>query len=309
MLSFCTIVNNSHLPYAFTLAQSLKRYSPSVKIFILISDLDEVWFIKSKDSCTKILGLNDLSDTELLQRLRVRYKICSDAFRWSLKPLILIDLLQKFGCEKVFYADSDIHFFHSFEFLGAELGENSFLLSPHWRSMNPEVDEIEFQRLFSHGLFNAGFIGVTSGALKTLRWWASMCIYKCGKEIDSGLYDDQAYLNLFWIQDAGCSVLRHRGCNVAVWNRSECIRVLQSDGTVLINNQDPIIFIHFSNLKLMVEHDTELTLYIKRYSESLKQNGLEFDIYQDSVRWVDKRRSNSSKLMHRLRRILNKFKL
>jgi hypothetical protein len=292
VFAFCTVITRSHLPFALALGESLFVHDRSISYFVLISDSDDVSDLSdlsSGNEYTRILSLQDLNDSDDLLQLKQTYERNSDAFRWSLKPILLIDLIENFGCEKIFYADSDIYFFNSYQFLWEQLGDSPVLLSPHWRPMHPAKDEAEFLRLFKHGLFNAGFIGVTSSGIELMRSWVSLCIYNCNQYKDDYVFDDQSYLNLFLLKNPDCRILQHRGCNVAVWNRNECTRSPQPDGSVLINNQEPIIFVHFSNIAAMIKEDSCLIPYVRKYSDSLIRNGLNRNVYEEATRLIERK--------------------
>jgi hypothetical protein len=164
----------------------------------------------------------------------------SDAFRWSMKPVMIDFLLTDQQYDAVCYVDWDLHFFSDPAFL---LG--GVLLSPHNRSTFPSDNAFSFELNFRDGVFNGGFVGATSRGLEAIRWWATACAYKCEVDCEHGLYVDQKYLDSLHSRFEGVDVIRHKGCNVAEWNRIDCERVKLDDGQVLINGAEPIVFIHF----------------------------------------------------------------
>lgn len=177
-----------------------------------------------------------------------------------------------------------------YKFLYQELADRSFLLSPNWGCLDPVKSELYFQNSQTDGLYNAGFLGATIKGLDTLRWWAKMCLNACEINRTKGLHDDQGYLNHFPIKNPDTRVISHRGCNVAEWNRFENVRGLNEQREVVINGTYPLIFIHFSNIPFLVEHDPLLIPYLKKYELELKKNGFEGDLFAPALKVANRRR-------------------
>jgi lipopolysaccharide biosynthesis glycosyltransferase len=269
--TFCTIITANYLPYAQALYYSLNRFNPEIFLQILISDVkkDEFKEIVLHEQCI-LYFTNEVCISGYGKQIFEKYhSTYHDGFRWSMKPVFLNFLVHEKKFEKVIYVDSDIHFFNDYTFLFEELNENNVLLTPHWRSINPEVDELHFKILFSQGLYNAGFIAINRHGVAAMEWWSKTCLFSCAKGSFEGQYDDQAYLDILPIYFDKVKVLKHRGCNVAVWNMVECNRVIQEDGNVLINNEYPIIFIHLVS-NVLKEYDILLSNYVDKFLEILK---------------------------------------
>jgi lipopolysaccharide biosynthesis glycosyltransferase len=206
-----------------------------------------------------------------------------DKFRWSMKSVFIKHLLEIENYNKVIYVDNDIHFFNDYNFLFDELDNNDILLTPHWSSSNPYLDEKHYSVLYTSGLFNAGFIGVNNNAVKALNWWAFACEYICEKNESKGQYVDQTHLNLFPIYFDNVKILKHRGCNVAKWNQIECKRTLIANGELYINKKYPIVFIHFTKCTIgetINGNDTLLMPYLIGFNDLLKKNGLPVDFVE-----------------------------
>jgi hypothetical protein len=81
----------------------------------------------------------------------------------------------------------------------------------------------------------------------------------------------------------GVYSLKHRGCNVANWNRLECRREKQVDGTVQINDQYPIVFIHFTKSTItgiLTGEDASLMPYFKKFNACVQQHAPDIDMNQ-----------------------------
>lgn len=197
--------------------------------------------------------------------------IRKNALRWSMKPVFIRHLLEQ-GIPKVIYIDCDMFFFSEGSFLFSMLDETDFLLTPHWRSIDPLKETLNFRLLFTDGIYNAGFIGASANSIPILDWWANACLYECKKRIINGLFDDQRYLDIVPVYFEKTGIVSHKGCNVANWNQAVCRREAQPDGTILINGKEPIVFIHFSSSTITgILHGNDILLktHLEKYAAAL----------------------------------------
>ncbi|MBD8490438.1 hypothetical protein IFO69_16930 [Echinicola sp. CAU 1574] len=297
-VSFCTIVTLNYMPFAKTLFQSINRFDKKAKFVVLIVDERKGRSIHNDFDC---ISLDELSFFPQVNVLKKKYSPSSDELRWSLKPYLMRYLLEYKKTEMVFYVDSDIYFYSCFKFLYDTLNNCPILLSPHWGCMDPKKSESYFSRLLTDGVYNAGFIGATMKGIHALNWWGEMCLYSCEKSKLKGFYDDQKYLDIIPIYCPDSRIIEHRGCNVGEWNRFECERIMDG-GKLLINNEFPIIFIHFSNIGYLVEYDKVLIPFLKEYSQKLMENGLSFNFYQSGVNYLKRKKLRSLNLFQRIYR-------
>lgn len=245
--AYCTIITADFLHYALALRHSLARFRPEIVLTALVAD-ENVDVAKLNDAFDglRLLSVQELCADGIGKRVLEKYGRANvDCFRWSMKPVLLNHLLSS-GFEQAFFLDPDLFFFSEFGFLEQDLGERAVLLTPHWRASRPDMDEANFAILQTSGLFNAGFVGITAAGKSAMDWWAELCLHRCEKRPSEGLFVDQAYLDMMPIYFDGVVTGRHRGCNVANWNRLECARVLRPDGTVEIKGGWDIVFIHFT---------------------------------------------------------------
>jgi len=294
---FCTIITADYLPYVFVLNESLLQFNESIRLNVLISDkpenafdasnpFDNIRFYFAENVCREGIG----------KKIKEKYQETSmDCFRWSVKPVFMRHLLEEGGYEKVIYIDSDIYFYNDYHFLFDELDQSNILLTPHWCSSDPRAEFYNFINLYTAGLYNAGFVGVNRHAGDALDWWAGACEFICVKDPSKGQFNDQAHLNILPVYFDKVKVLKHRGCNVAGWNRIECRRVKGADNNVWINGDTPIIFIHYSpctiQLILMGE-DAALEAYFQNYYDRLREYGVEIRVPKNPRKPVLKRMVN-----------------
>lgn len=287
MKAICTIITGNYGHYALALHDSICNFNANIAFFVFVSEgnleaniLDE---IKRRKGIYVLTSL-DLQKSELAKKVYSKYEnINQDALRWSMKPIVMNYLLQE-DYESVIYVDWDIHFFNDFNFLFDELKKCSVLLSPHWRCSEPEIDLINFKLNFLDGIYNGGFIGASKDSQEALEYWAKLCLFNCEVNRNAGFYVDQRYLDILPSRFEGVKSITHKGCNVANWNVIDCKRVEQSSGDVLINDQEPIVFIHFTNSLLkgayLWKNDEALIPYIEKYRDNILLYS-DADIIQD----------------------------
>lgn len=276
MNHFCTISSPDFLFKVYALHETLMQNCVApFQLHVLITN--NVAF--SNHQNITFLNLSNLSSQKASEIIR-KYK--NDKLRWSLKPLLMLHLLQEI--ENVIYIDNDIAFLNEPEFLFNELEQNNILLTPHRFSFSTSKNQFWLENNLKYGLFNAGFVGAHKRAIKTLEWWADACLYRCEKNFWRGLFDDQKYLDLFPVMEPKTKILEHKGCNVGGWNIENCERTIK-EGKTLAGGY-PITFIHFNHYtirKIMEGEDPILTPHWETYFKLLKkfnQKIVEKDLYQ-----------------------------
>lgn len=291
--AICTVCSADYLPLTRTLFDSIRRFQPELACYVLISDREQFESEELKEAGIACFGLSDVTAVDGFQSLYERYGHSHpDEFRWSLKSVFMRFLLQNEAIERLVYADNDICFFASIEFIFDSLQSCSLLLSPHWRSMNPKYRPRQFNIDFRDGQFNAGFVGVNRDALPALEWWTRACVHACRKSPKEGLWDDQRYLDVLLYRFEGTAVLRHQGCNLAAWNMDESGRS-SVNGQVLIDGQWPVVFIHFTTQTIRAiagsEQDALLKAHLVDYGQLLAKYGLEARIAAaDGPGWAER---------------------
>jgi lipopolysaccharide biosynthesis glycosyltransferase len=285
---FCTIITPDYLHYALAVRASLLKFNSNFHFHILVSgrkeglkqateqQFDQTFVTFADEICTAGRG------KALYDKYYHHYM---DGFRWSMKPVFINHLFEKGAYKKVIYLDSDIHFFQDFRFLFDALDDNRVLLSPHFRSSDPFNDSLNFTKNFTEGIYNGGFIAASDKGKEVMDWWADACLYNCVIDTKNGFFVDQKYLDMAPSVFDGVVSLRHEGCNIAEWNCSRCRRSV-SNGSVMINDKFPIVFIHFTHytiLNIIQKKDPLLDQHLKTYSATIRRFNPQFDLY-DSYR-------------------------
>lgn len=271
---FGTICTSDYFFKAKTLYDSIAGFDNSKELHVLIIDrkANEINALSDK---IHVYDLSSLEGEPYAQEIISKYSNDSNVLRWSLKPVFAAYLLRH-TFSSLILLDNDIYFFQPYEFLFQNLTNHRVLLTPHWRSKNPAEDEFVFINNFTDGVFNAGFFAATNSALDILEWWAMVCAYKCEKNYQQGLWDDQKYLDLLPARFNGVGIVWHQGCNVAWWNKHELLRT-STDGHVMINATWPVVFIHFTSDTIKdISHggDPLLSPFLEQYTIRLEFNKL-----------------------------------
>ncbi len=266
----CTISTLSHRFKTRALFSSLKKITQA-DFFALYIDQP---LMQESDGLYQVIRINQLNSNET-SRLN---KYSMDKRRWASKPFLLLHLLNH-GYDAVIYVDNDIYFFKSPEFLFEKLEQRSVLLTPHYYPADAKKNQIWLEANFRVGLYNAGFIGVSSKAKEAMQWWGNCCLYNMKKSYSRGLFDDQKYLDLMPVLFDEVEIIRHRGCNVAGWNIETSVRSLNNKGELVFNNEWPLIFIHFNYYTIQQIIAGKDPLLIPFWEEYLSALNKEFPNY------------------------------
>jgi hypothetical protein len=246
--AFLTIVTNSHLGYAITLAKSLARAMPGTRLRIYIADrwdpailpdLAEAEFIAA-DQC-ELNGYVDMAR---------RYNAFE--FATALKAPCILHALDQTGVDSVIYLDSDIWVLGSFDpVIEALAAGTDCILTPHITAPYKAVGIPDEDLYLQVGLFNLGFAAFSNRqpARSFLSWWAAKKRVACTINLHRGLFGDQGYCNLAPVFIERFQILRVAGFNIAYWNLDQRQISKNASGQYFANDQ-PIRFVHFSGASI-----------------------------------------------------------
>jgi hypothetical protein len=297
--SFCTLITPDYYPYSLAILNSLEEHSSQpviLEVFITANVIDKSFFHLKEKINLKFNFIEDIKNPiaeELYKKYNLSYM---DGYRWSMKPVFINYLLEKKLYDKVIYLDSDLFFYNDPQFLFELLDVNRVILTPHWRCADkPEKDLINFKWNFTDGIYNAGFIGVNKSGIEVMNFWANLCRVACEVNHLDGLHDDQKYLDILHSRFDGIGVVRHKGCNVADWNLTDCERIVDIKGNVLINGEYPIIFIHFTfsmMVNILSGIDIELLEHFLIYSKTINRFANNIDLLDKANRYIFEKQNN-----------------
>lgn len=283
--TFCTIITSNFLHFAYALNESLLRYDKNIALNVFVSESKSNFSLPAHEfSNIRFYFPDEVCNKGVNKKIYDKYFATNkNYFRWSMKGGFITYLMEEKAYEKVIFVDGDIYFFNPYQFLFDALDTDSILLTPHWRcAIEPSKDAQNFQHLFNHGLYNAGFLGANKNGLPILKQLSSWCLYNCEINPIKGNYGDQTYLNLLPVYFEKVKVLKHRGCNISSWNLIECERK-KIDDEVLINGIFKVIFIHFVKDQIWgIKNGTDLLLapHLNAYCKSLEKYKPDFNAYE-----------------------------
>lgn len=281
-MQFFTICASNYLALAKTLAASVRRVYPEVKLQIFL--LNDAHCVETEAYRLRHIG-EALDEQDRLQRL-LRYNILE--FSTSVKAAVFRTLFQE-GCESVVYLDPDIELFSRLDEVHALFAEGrSGAIVPHMLSPLPRdgehPDDFEILRT---GTFNLGFLALNATRESTalVEWWDEWLKTHCWGDPSTGVFTDQKWLDFVPAMWPGVAVLRHPGYDVAYWNLHE--RALaRSDQGWSVNDQVPLRFFHFSGFnpghpRVLSKYDTRhtsvrsgaLAEMLQAYAAQLLQHG------------------------------------
>ena len=256
MLAVVTIVAKNYLAQASILERSFLEFHPEAEFFTLLIDGNS----ESKENISTqgtILIPSDLDiENETLKRMATIYDVME--FATALKPKAL-ELVLKLTGKNVAYIDPDIEIFKTLDVVVEGLENHPIVLTPHNIFPMPRDGmETSEQAIRYSGIFNLGFIAVSSKALPFLNWWHVRLVTDAVVDFESSLFTDQRWVDfvpaLFDVK-----VLKNPGLNVAYWNIHERDLSRNSVGEVLANGE-PLYFYHFSGYDpltpwILTKHD------------------------------------------------------
>ncbi|MEP4532914.1 MAG: hypothetical protein ABJ004_07505 [Cyclobacteriaceae bacterium] len=270
--AFCTIVTLDHLDMARATMESIRTTADHPEAYdfhILVVDRD--YMESHSGQFYSLMGYANLDLGEFRNQVEVKKETgLRTSLRWLLKPFLLKHLLTDY--RRAFWVDPDLYFYNDFSSIVRLLDNHPFVLSPQWKCFDPRVNPQDFPRNFYHGLFNGGFFGSSSEGIAILNQWINMMLWRLEQNRALGLFDDQGYMGLFNLIDEKTHFIKHRGINLASWNRYECKRGSDKNGEVRINGEYEVVFIHFTKdtIKYILNgEDKLLRPHLKQYLDHI----------------------------------------
>jgi glycosyltransferase involved in cell wall biosynthesis len=204
-------------------------------------------------------------------------------FATSIKPTILKDYINK-GHQRVTYLDPDIQVFS--DFTDSFDVRKSMAVTPHMLEDFPMDGKLpDQQSILYAGIYNLGFISVTSGALPFLAWWEKKLNKYCSMDVQAGYHVDQRWVD--WATNfLDIDVVRDLGLNVAYWNLHE--RSIRNGKVYPVNVSESegytLRFFHFSGfigptLAKISRHST------RRFKETESLNDVIKSYYKRRIFW------------------------
>lgn len=243
-----TIVASNYLEMARLLAESFLAHHPDDSFVVLVVDdlpVGDLGGASEDDLAFDIVRLADLDlppgDVDMMKTIYDVMELST-----AVKPSFLRLLLRE--DDVAVYLDPDIYVYGAFDDLIAP-GESGIVLTPHVLEPIPRDGTSPTERnIMGSGIFNLGFIGVSTNAAAMLDWWQERLLVDAVSDVEANLFTDQRWID--WVPALfGCHICRDPGMNIAWWNIHE--RDLQLvDGTDVgggvTADAQPLRFVHFS---------------------------------------------------------------
>ena len=286
IVSICTA---SHLPFARTLFEAVRRLHPEAAAFLCISD-------DPSGAATVLPGVEviPVSALRIEQFSFLTLKYTATELCCALKPFVLRHLIDTGACEKYVYIDCDVCVYAKLDALADGLNEADFVVTPHMTtpfpgSWNGRVKPTQGDLLYA-GVLNAGVFAVRSGdaAAQFLETWAQLVTQNGAFMPIYGGQCEQHAFNWILAFAERVHVLRDRATNVGYWNlhdRSLRWQGFEGGAGWTVDGR-PLVCFHFSGFspeqpfqlsKHQARHHVHLVPSVERliadYCERLGRHG------------------------------------
>ncbi|WP_430406166.1 hypothetical protein [Fluviicola sp.] len=241
-----TICSLNYLSLAMTLKKSIRKTNPELPFFIFLAD-----------KLNGVVSDESIIEIETIQIPEAEFKTLTETyniieFNTALKPFIIEFLDREKGFTSLIYLDPDIVVYQHLDAVWNELADSEFILTPHM--IEPiQTKELDYLTLgtINTGVFNLGFIGlqITESSRKFISWWKNHLLHYGHNNILNGEFYDQKVMNLLPVYSDKTVISRNFGLNVAEWNLHER-KLSKVDGNFFVNEHHPLIFFHFSGVKM-----------------------------------------------------------
>lgn len=274
--NFCTLFDRNYLYKGLALYDSLVKYCPDFKLWILCMDDIAYQLLKKMNlPNVELITSKEFEDPELLEIKNTR---TIEEYCWTCTPSLPLYILKKNpSVEIIAYLDADLYLFSSPEPIYEELGNNSIAIIPH--RFPKERKDMEEKA----GIYNVSMLIFRNdqNSSRCLTWWRDKCIEWCFRESDDGRLGDQKYLDDWPQRFSGVHAVQNIAANVGPWNvnRYKISRV----GDKIFVDDELMIFYHFHAVTLYADAKSRLHTFL--YNISLHNKKI---IYNPYVRELTK---------------------
>ncbi len=260
-----TLCSNNYLAQAKALGDSLLTYNPQYKFIIGLVDRINESVDYSNFEKFQILQVEDLK-IPLFNSIKNKYNLVelntsvkSSYFKWIINSYENVDA--------VIYLDPDVYVYAAFEELDLLLKNYSILLTPHIITPTPLDLKTPGENSFlNYGLYNLGFLGINAKSIEALRmldWWEERILNFGFDRVEEGFFVDQLWINLVPLYYDSVYIIKSKGYNAAPWNLHERRNMRFIDNRIIMDDDSPLYFYHFSSFKF--HKTTLLSLDYNRY--------------------------------------------
>jgi hypothetical protein len=282
-----TICSINYLAQAVTLGDSLKLSNSEVIFRIyLVDKLEGREEIKELVPYT-LIEIENVPVTDF-EGMCERYNLIE--LNTAVKPFIIDHIFNTDkSIKNIIYFDPDIMVFENLDQIFQNLISSSIILTPHILTPSEEhpYGQAEKNYLLA-GVFHFGFIAVSrkSETTRFLTWWKNRLVYQAYSDTVTHYFYDQKWLNFAPVFFEKVLIEKSPGYNMAGWNLHEREITSTDYGRYIVNFYFPLVFFHFSGVKIS---DTKISSYtnytfdqrpdlveiIKEYKKKVIKNGSE----------------------------------
>lgn len=239
-LAAFTVVARNYLPYATVLARSFLNHHENSHFYCVVVD-DDVYPGRLREVGSDFIGVSRLAEMIDDFWLMATYYDVTE-LSTAVKPFVLDDLLRRH--DVVFYIDPDIFIYAPLNALAEQTLNGGWTLTPHCLAPMPRDGLTPTEaEIMQSGIYNLGYVGVSSAAQPMLRWWQERLRRDAISDPSRQLFTDQRWIDMA----AGMFrpvVVEDPGCNVAYWNLDQRSLTIHDDGVRVQGHQ--LKFFHFS---------------------------------------------------------------
>jgi hypothetical protein len=249
MTHFCTLFDKNYLSRGLALHESLSKYTSDFLLFILCLDDFTYTYLKTQHlSNVALIPIAELekADRELAHCRQNRELV---EYYFTISPCLPLYLLKKYqSIPYICSIDADLFFYDNPIPTLKQFDNYSILITSH--NFSPDIGA----HWYDTGIYNVSFQAFRNDAIgrACLENWRKDCLHWCRNYYDA-LHDrfaDQKYLEK-WATLYGdkLMILENATTNLAIWNVNQY--QLTHKNKTLFSNDAPIVFYHFSNVKIV----------------------------------------------------------
>lgn len=243
---FCTLTDKNYLYKWLALCNSIEKYIPHYKIWVLCLDEEsEILIKKLNKKNVKTIRLSHLHNKELEKVKESRTK---QEFAWTCKPSIMSYLLEEKDVEMMIFVDADLLFYSSVEPLLIEKYKNASIMITSHKFPKKKMYLADIV-----GYYNSGFIMFKNDEISRacVRKWKNQCIEWCYNFHDNGRHGDQSYLKSWPNDYKKVKEIAEKGVNLGTWNL-ERYKVSKKNDMFYIDDEKLICY-HFHGLSVYLK--------------------------------------------------------
>lgn len=190
-------------------------------LYVLVATKNPDEIEASKDLLSRVgikplFPMNLTYTQDLSDALARKYKFDTDEYRWGMKSVILIELLND-GNDLAVFLDPDTYAVSDISDIHEAAACHPISLFPHFR--DPDHDRTR-EILYKDGFFNGGMIGATQSGIPALKKLYNRCLNEIVKDPGRHKWDDQKYLDLVLQEANSVFINLDHGVDYNYWNFS-----------------------------------------------------------------------------------------